>query len=224
MTNAMQVLKFNENEIRMTELGDEPWWVAKDICDVLNIEKHRDAISRLDDDERGSVVVDTLGGPQSMAAVNEAGLFQLILTSRKPEAKAFKRFVCHEMLPQWRKRGFYIDKAATQRTRELASLEFRAEAERARIEAEAWELKARQVFEIEGAVPLMDWIITNRPELNTKQAANLSRTLKQVITKELDRPVSNMSVPRKGKRLCARPEDIAAAVDVLNNRKQLEAA
>lgn len=106
--NQLKLFYFLDNEIRVVMKADEPWWVAKDVCDVLGISKHRDATSRLDDDERGSVLVDTLGGLQEMSAVNEFGLYSLILTSRKPEAKQFKRWITHELLPTIRKTGGYV--------------------------------------------------------------------------------------------------------------------
>jgi len=84
-----------------------PWWVAKDVCEILGIEKYRDAIQRLDNDERGSVKVDTLGGPQEMSTINEPGLYSLILSSKKPEAKPFKRWITHKVLPSIRKTGSY---------------------------------------------------------------------------------------------------------------------
>ena len=93
--------------IRVQVINQEPWFVAKDVCDALTIEKHRDAVSRLDDDERGSVVVDTLGGKQAVAAVNESGLYNLIFQSRKPEAKVFRKWVTGEVLPSIRKTGSY---------------------------------------------------------------------------------------------------------------------
>lgn len=96
-------------EIRSVVVNGEPLFVAKDVCEVLDIEKHRNAVLRLDDDEKGSpVVVDTLGGPQSMATVNESGLYALIFQSRKPEAKAFRKWVTKEVLPNIRKNGFYM--------------------------------------------------------------------------------------------------------------------
>ena len=106
---AMQTFTFNPSNqpIRVEMIDNEPWFVAKDICEALTIEKYRDAVSRLDDDERGSVVVDTLGGKQSMTAVNESGLYNLIFQSRKPEAKAFRKWVTAEVLPTIRKTGRY---------------------------------------------------------------------------------------------------------------------
>lgn len=106
--NNLQV--FNNamfGNVRIILQGNEPWFVAKDVCECLAISKHRDAISRLDIDERGSVKVDTLGGKQEMATVNECGLYSLVLSSRKPEAKEFKRWITHEVLPSLRKYGTY---------------------------------------------------------------------------------------------------------------------
>ena len=77
------------------------------LCDCLEITKHRDAISRLDSDERGSVKLDTLGGKQDIAAINEYGLYSLVLSSRKPEAKEFKRWITHDVIPAIRKTGSY---------------------------------------------------------------------------------------------------------------------
>lgn len=106
--NELQV--FNNamfGNVRIILQDNEPWFVAKDVCECLAISKHRDAISRLDTDERGSLKVDTLGGKQEMATVNEYGLYSLVLSSRKPEAKEFKRWITHDVLPSLRKYGSY---------------------------------------------------------------------------------------------------------------------
>lgn len=99
---------FGENLVRsmLDEAGD-PWFVAKDVCRVLEIEKYRDAVARLDEDERGSVLVDTLGGPQQMATISESGLYSLVFRSRKPEARAFSKWVRAEVLPTLRRTGTY---------------------------------------------------------------------------------------------------------------------
>ena len=94
-------------QIRGGLIDNEPYFVAKDVCEALSIEKYRDAVARLDDDERGSLVVDTLGGNQEMTALNESGLYSLIMTSRKQEAKEFKKWVTKEVLPSIRKHGIY---------------------------------------------------------------------------------------------------------------------
>lgn len=84
----------------------EPWFVAKDVCDALNIDKT--AASRLDDDEKGLRSTQTLGGSQQVLFVSEPGLYTLVLKSRKPEAKAFRRWVTHEVLPAIRRTGGYV--------------------------------------------------------------------------------------------------------------------
>lgn len=91
---------FDDSLVR-TRLDDDgrPWFVAKDVCAVLELEKYRDAISRLDEDERGSAIVDTPGGPQEMSIVSESGLYSLIFRSRKPEARRFRKWVTAEVLP-----------------------------------------------------------------------------------------------------------------------------
>ena len=106
MPNLMP-FAFEGKSVRVIERDGEPWFVAADVCAVLDISKHRDALSRLDDDERGSVLVDTLGGAQEMGAINESGLYSLIMTSRKATAKRFKKWVTAEVLPSIRKTGSY---------------------------------------------------------------------------------------------------------------------
>jgi prophage antirepressor-like protein len=94
--------------IRVEMIDGEPWFVAKDVCDVLDIEKYRDAIARLDDDEKGCpLLMDTPGGKQQLSAVNESGLYNLIFQSRKPEAKIFRKWVTSEVLPTIRRTGRY---------------------------------------------------------------------------------------------------------------------
>ncbi|GCD56592.1 BRO-N domain-containing protein [Acetobacter pasteurianus] len=98
---------FEDHAVRVVTREGEPWFVLADVCAVLEIAHHRDAASRLDEDERGSVVVDTLGGQQEVVAVNESGLYNLIFTSRKPEAKRFRKWVTGKVLPAIRKTGSY---------------------------------------------------------------------------------------------------------------------
>lgn len=85
-----------------------PAFVAKDVCLALGIGKYRDAVSTIDDDERGSVLVDTPGGKQQMTTVTEPGFYKLVMRSRKPEAKAFQRWVTHDVLPALRRDGGYM--------------------------------------------------------------------------------------------------------------------
>ncbi|MDD2956677.1 MAG: BRO family protein [Oscillospiraceae bacterium] len=106
--NELKVFRYEENDVRTVEKDGEPWFVLKDVCQVLGISKYRGAAERLDPDEREPVRVDTPGGPQEMTCVNESGLYSVILRSDKPEAKPFRRWVTSEVLPSIRKHGGYI--------------------------------------------------------------------------------------------------------------------
>lgn len=105
----MNELKIFENEqfgkIRAIEQNGEPWFVAADVCRALEID--RTQTRRLDDDEKGVYSMQTPGGTQEVSIVNEPGLYSLVLGSRKPEAKAFKRWITHEVIPSIRKTGNY---------------------------------------------------------------------------------------------------------------------
>lgn len=99
---------FEGNEVRIVTGDDgEPRFVASDICTALEIGNSRQALARLDDDEKDVITIDTPGGKQQAAVVTESGLFALILTSRKSEAKRFKKWITSEVLPSIRKTGTY---------------------------------------------------------------------------------------------------------------------
>jgi anti-repressor protein len=106
--NELQIFQNNVfGQVRVVEQDGEPWFVAKDVCNCLELSNSRKALSRLDDDEKGVTLSDTLGGRQEMATVNEYGLYSLVLSSRKPEAKEFKRWITHEVIPSIRKYGSF---------------------------------------------------------------------------------------------------------------------
>ena len=95
-------------KIRTLTIDGEPWFVAVDVCRALEIGNPTDAMRRLDADERTLVSIEGASNGLPVNAVNEPGLYTLILGSRKPEAKAFKRWITHEVIPAIRKRGVYI--------------------------------------------------------------------------------------------------------------------
>lgn len=105
--NGLQVLIYQSNEVRMIVKDNQPWWVLKDVCAALGIDNYRNVATRLDGDEKGVHQMDTLGGLQNITTINESGLYNVILRSDKPEAKAFKRWVTHKVLPSIRKTGSY---------------------------------------------------------------------------------------------------------------------
>lgn len=104
----LTTFNFNNNQVRTVLINNEPWFVASDVCAALTIASHRDAISSLDEEDRDAVgITDAIGRTQETAVVNESGLYNLIFRSRKPEAKAFKKWVTSEVLPSIRKTGSY---------------------------------------------------------------------------------------------------------------------
>lgn len=110
MSNEIQRFEFKGAALRtLTDENGEPWFVAKDVCDVLELSNVGQALARLDDDEKSSITLnDGTPGNPNKAIVSESGLYALVLASRKPEAHEFKRWVTHEVLPQIRKTGGYI--------------------------------------------------------------------------------------------------------------------
>lgn len=109
MNNNLMIFENPEfGAVRSILIDGDPWFVAADVCKALEIEKTNRALSRLDDDEKGAHSVSTPGGRQRMSIISESGLYSLILGSRKPEARAFKRWITHEVIPSIRKHGAYM--------------------------------------------------------------------------------------------------------------------
>jgi len=99
---------FEEHAVRVVMRGDDPWFVAIDVCRVLDIVNSSDAMARLDEDEKDGVgIADPIGREQTTRVISESGLYALILTSRKPEAKRFRKWITAEVLPALRKTGRY---------------------------------------------------------------------------------------------------------------------
>ena len=107
----LQIFNYEEMPVRVVDKDGSPWWVLSDVCRVLEIANSRNVAARLDDDEKGVYLMDTLGGSQNMTIINESGLYKVILRSDKPEAKKFTRWVTHEVLPAIRKTGSYSTKS-----------------------------------------------------------------------------------------------------------------
>ena len=106
MENKLMIFENDAfGKVRTLNLNGEPWFVAVDVCSVLDLSNPTIAVSRLDEDERAKF---NLGRQGDATIVNEPGLYTLVLGSRKPEAKAFKRWITHEVIPAIRKHGVYI--------------------------------------------------------------------------------------------------------------------
>lgn len=110
--NQLTNFQFDGNQVRTIVKEDQIWWVASDVCNVLDIQNTTQAVQKLDEDERSMF---NIGRQGVVNVVNEYGLYTLIMSSRKAEAKEFKRWVTHEILPTIRKTGSYeLDKPKTQ--------------------------------------------------------------------------------------------------------------
>lgn len=107
---------YGDHQVRVLAGADgQPRFVAQDVCDVLGIINSRDALSRLDEDEKGVGTTDTPGGPQQVSVLTEPGVYALAMTSRKPQAKPFVRWLSHDVVPSIRRRGGYLTPEATEK-------------------------------------------------------------------------------------------------------------
>lgn len=122
--NELQNFNFSGQDVRIITINDEPWFVGKDVADIIGYSNSRKALSdHVDDEDKGVTKSDTLGGNQNITIINESGLYSLILKSKKPEAKQFKRWVTSEVLPTIRKHGTYMTQPQVPTTqRELIML------------------------------------------------------------------------------------------------------
>ena len=153
-------------ELRTVVIDSEPWFVANDVTAILGVGNTSQALSYLDDDERGVITSDTLGGPQLVAIVSEAGLYSLILRSRKAEAKPFKRWVTHDVIPSIRKTGSYgvqkaLPKDYASALRELAA------------QVEATELAKVRIRELEPAASAWASLVEATGDYSVADAAKM---------------------------------------------------
>ena len=169
----LQVFSYNEKQVRTVQMSGETMFVLKDVCDVLGISKYRDVVERLEEDERALVKVDTLGGVQSMVAVNESGLYNVILRSDKPEAKPFRKWVTSEVLPSIRKTGTYSAATLSPAEQLLAQAQLMVEQER-RIKAlesgqEQMQSTMQKTLDIFSAPAISpdDWTSAMNHQINT---------------------------------------------------------
>lgn len=119
-----RLFNFDAQGIRVIGTHDQPWFIAKDVCQALGIGSNHvsEALESLDDDEKGNGITVTLGGPQQMLTINESGLYCLIFKSRKPQARLFRKWVTAEVLPALRRTGMYSGRSrlANSRAMQLA--------------------------------------------------------------------------------------------------------
>ena len=168
MENKIEVFQNEQfGAVRITLIDGEPWFAASDVCKALEIKNAPQALSRLEEDERFTTIISNdsaASGKSKLSFVNEAGLYSLILSSRKPEAQAFKRWVTHEVIPAIRKTGGYLSEPLLQRIQNDPAVIFEFAdallAERRRATA----LEA----ELSKAKPKADYIMTTGTEHRRK--------------------------------------------------------
>lgn len=151
MTADLMPFTYEGATVRAITIDGEPWFVARDICDALELPNLTMALQRLAADEKGVNRIDTLGGPQQMAVVSESGMYALVLRSDKPKAEGFRRWITRDVVPAIRKTGSYTAPAA------VSELPDRKALARMVIEAEdARELAEARVAELEPKAEAFD--------------------------------------------------------------------
>lgn len=112
---GLQVFNFEKKDVRVVMKGDTPWWVAKDVCDILELNNITEALRGLDSDELASEILKSGGQGREMRLISESGLYTLIMRSNKPEARRFRKWVTAEVLPTIRKHGIYTTEEMARR-------------------------------------------------------------------------------------------------------------
>lgn len=167
--NEVQLFNFESHEVRSLLLNNEPWFVGKDVAEALGYSKARNAIATHIDseDKKDAPIQGTLGGVQEMTVINESGLYSLVLSSKLPSAKKFKRWVTSEVLPALRKTGQY-------QVKELSGSELMA---KALIEAQSvLAAKDKQIEEMKPKVVFADAVATSHTSI---LVGELAKILKQ---------------------------------------------
>lgn len=167
--NEVQLFNFESHEVRSLLLNNEPWFVGKDVAEALGYSKARNAIATHIDseDKKDAPIQGTLGGVQEMTVINESGLYSLVLSSKLPSAKKFKRWVTSEVLPALRKTGQY-------QVKELSGSELMA---KALIEAQnVLAAKDKVIEEMKPKVVFADAVATSHTSI---LVGELAKILKQ---------------------------------------------
>jgi anti-repressor protein len=167
--NEVQLFNFESHEVRSLLLNNEPWFVGKDVAEALGYSKARNAIATHIDseDKKDAPIQGTLGGVQEMTVINESGLYSLVLSSKLPSAKKFKRWVTSEVLPALRKTGQY-------QVKELSGQELMA---KALIEAQSvLAAKDKQIEQMKPKVVFADAVATSHTSI---LVGELAKILKQ---------------------------------------------
>lgn len=172
--NDIQIYNYEGNDVRTVNRDGEPWFVAVDICRILELGNPTMALERLDEDEKNTLSLNEgIPGNPLKAIVNEPGLYALILGSRKPQAKAFKRWVTHEVIPSIRKHGLYAtDEILADPDILIAALqELKAERERTKMLQLTAAIQEQQIAEMQPKASYYDLILQNKNTVPVTQIA-----------------------------------------------------
>lgn len=166
--NEVQLFNFENHEVRSLLINSEPWFVGKDVADVLGYKNTKDALAKhVDDEDKLGSQIATSGQNRNMTIINESGLYSLVLSSKLPSAKKFKRWVTSEVLPALRKTGQY-------QVKELSGQELMA---KALIEAQSvLAAKDKQIQEMKPKVVFADAVATSHTSI---LVGELAKILKQ---------------------------------------------
>ena len=218
---------FDSSALRITTVDNEPAFIVKDVSAILGISNYRHAMQGVPSWGRGvSIIVDTLGGPQTMGTVNEAGLYWLAFRSNKPEAERFQQWVCQEVLPAIRRQGGYVvggtGEERIERLRGLLAVErglLRLNALKAALlSGEPLPVRAKPVCdaatpvgELDGGMPIRDWL--------RRQGAEGTEAWVGLVAQRLARrlrvrgcPVGKIRNAANSWVLIARPDDLEASL------------
>lgn len=186
--NDLQIFENDEfGEIRTVSVGGEPWFVASDVCKALEIEDAGKAAARLEDDELTRIKIVSGGQMREVIAINEPGLYSLVLSSRKPGAKAFKRWITHDVIPAIRKTGGYLLGEETMSDDELLSRALTVATEKLRLREE----RIKELSAVNATLTVDNQIMKPKAEyfdelVNRNLLTNFRETAKQLEVKEKD--------------------------------------
>lgn len=167
--NELQLFNFENNQVRTLLINDEPWFVGKDVAEILGYSKARNAIATHvdDDDKKGAPIQGDLGGTQEMTVINESGVYALVFGSKLPSAKKFKHWVTSEVLPTLRKTGGYT----MPKTYLEALKAFTAEVEKNEMLSLENKIQTQQINELKPKADYTDRILKTTDLMTTTQIA-----------------------------------------------------